>query len=286
MSEEVFSCEVAGATVVAGPLCVALSGGELAFGTGRVVDCLEGGFSARLETGRPDLNRGHLVPAGKRTSEGAAPQSAPSGWPGRNSSPKPARRKLGRGAGAARPPCGQAVRAHPEGRPGMPQAPYERRSRRRTVHLPPCALFRSSFARPGRPTSRRARAKRPRRSNETGCGPPSEAPTAGGRNPPAPANSHYGPNRASRQCPILRASAGQDRITGELLLGHRDRFPARAGASSARQKRRESVVRKWYGRTAETPSNPVGAPGFEPGTSCPPDKRANQAAPRPATGSS
>src|SRR5690349_14890125 len=25
----------------------------------------------------------------------------------------------------------------------------------------------------------------------------------------------------------------------------------------------------------------VGAPGFEPGTSCPPDKRANQAAPRP-----
>jgi hypothetical protein len=26
---------------------------------------------------------------------------------------------------------------------------------------------------------------------------------------------------------------------------------------------------------------PVGAPGFEPGTSCPPDKRANQAAPRP-----
>src|SRR6187455_598018 len=25
----------------------------------------------------------------------------------------------------------------------------------------------------------------------------------------------------------------------------------------------------------------IGAPGFEPGTSCPPDKRANQAAPRP-----
>jgi hypothetical protein len=29
---------------------------------------------------------------------------------------------------------------------------------------------------------------------------------------------------------------------------------------------------------------PVGAPGFEPGTSCPPDKRANQAAPRPERG--
>jgi hypothetical protein len=25
----------------------------------------------------------------------------------------------------------------------------------------------------------------------------------------------------------------------------------------------------------------VGVPGFEPGTSCPPDKRANQAAPHP-----
>jgi hypothetical protein len=36
------------------------------------------------------------------------------------------------------------------------------------------------------------------------------------------------------------------------------------------------------GHTAER--IPVGAPGFEPGTSCPPDKRANQAAPRPVGG--
>src|SRR6266576_3631896 len=28
---------------------------------------------------------------------------------------------------------------------------------------------------------------------------------------------------------------------------------------------------------------PVGVPGFEPGTSCPPDKRANQAAPHPVS---
>ena len=37
---------------------------------------------------------------------------------------------------------------------------------------------------------------------------------------------------------------------------------------------------KTESRSAHT-SQAVGAPGFEPGTSCPPDKRANQAAPRP-----
>src|SRR5205085_10276202 len=39
----------------------------------------------------------------------------------------------------------------------------------------------------------------------------------------------------------------------------------------------------WSGNriTAVPASSLVGAPGFEPGTSCPPDKRANQAAPRP-----
>jgi hypothetical protein len=43
----VYSCEVAASNgVVAGPLCVALAGGELFFGTGRA-DCLEGGFSTR-----------------------------------------------------------------------------------------------------------------------------------------------------------------------------------------------------------------------------------------------
>jgi hypothetical protein len=34
-------------------------------------------------------------------------------------------------------------------------------------------------------------------------------------------------------------------------------------------------------RSPERDFPKVGAPGFEPGTSCPPDKRANQAAPRP-----
>lgn len=44
---QVYSCEVAASNgVVAGPLCVALAGGELFFGTGRA-DCLEGGFSTR-----------------------------------------------------------------------------------------------------------------------------------------------------------------------------------------------------------------------------------------------
>ena len=61
--------------------------------------------------------------------------------------------------------------------------------------------------------------------------------------------------------------------------------PAHGRRSRGVGREQELAVWARIGRNRFGPirSFPVGAPGFEPGTSCPPDKRANQAAPRPAT---
>src|SRR5437899_9197576 len=74
------------------------------------------------------------------------------------------------------------------------------------------------------------------------------------------------------------------RVFRHRLRPVRHGFRYRRNAVEASLARRPGP-RRFAGMTTRTLAFPalslVGAPGFEPGTSCPPDKRANQAAPRP-----
>ena len=74
-----------------------------------------------------------------------------------------------------------------------------------------------------------------------------------------------------------------DPITGEpvVLMQARPK-PRRIGAQWVRREIREAQSQKRKA-SHERGFSAIGAPGFEPGTSCPPDKRANQAAPRPVS---